>query len=82
VCEGLCAVGGRSDVGENRAVVYSETERCHRTRLKDDIHRQLDIALTQPSDDSRKHIRREVRTLYPTTAATMKNQFCHETSLV
>ena len=36
--------------------------------LKDDnIHRQLDIALAQPSDDPRKHVRRKGRTLYPTT---------------
>ena len=37
--------------------------------LKDDnIHRQLDIAFAQPSDDPRKHVRREGRALYPTTA--------------
>lgn len=34
-------------------------------RVEYDVHRQLDIALTQPPNDTRKHVRRESGALYP-----------------
>jgi hypothetical protein len=49
--------------------------------LKDDIHCQLDIALAQPSDDSRQHIRRECRTLNPTICSNKEKLVRYETSL-
>ncbi len=50
--------------------------------VKDDIHRQLNITLAQSSDDPRKHVRRECRTLDPTTCRNEENgSVCCETSL-
>lgn len=57
--EGFCAVGGRSDIREDGAFVFLSQVRTSLPQimlLKGNVHRQLDIALAQSSNDSRKHV--------------------------
>ena len=80
--QGLCTVGGRGDVREYRAFVYKSQVSTLLPQImlqKDDIHCQLDIALAQPSDDSRKHVGCEGRTLYPTICGNKEKLVRQET---